>query len=100
MKKLLIGLLALGSLSSFADTCRFDVWWIPQSNHGALHSAKITFEDSFTEEQCRNEAKLGADSEYIKRVTDKDSDHIVKTKYKFKSNSNNVSGTYKHGIWK
>lgn len=100
MKKILVGLLALGSISAFADTCRFDVWWIPQSNHGVVHSAKITFENAFTEDECREEAKLGPDSEYIIRVTDRDTDHIVKAKYKFKSERNKASGTYKHGIWK
>lgn len=101
MKKLLIGILVLASVSTFADSiCRFDVWWIPQSNHGAVNSAKIKFKNSFTEEQCREEAELGEDSEYIIRVTDRESDHIVKTKYTFKSNGYKSSNKFKHGIWK
>jgi hypothetical protein len=100
MKKIIIGLVALSSISAFADTCRFDVWWIPQEDQGVVRSAKITFKDAFTEEQCRSEAELGAKSEYIIRVTDSASDYIVKTRYNFKSAGLKSTGTYKQGIWK
>ncbi len=99
-KNIIVSLLALSSVTALADTCRFDVWWIPQDDHGAVRSAKITFKDTFTEEQCRSEAELGAKSEYISRVTDRASDHIVKTRYVFKSAEMKSTGTYKQGIWK
>ena len=100
MKKIIIGLVALLSISAFADTCRFDVWWIPQEDQGVVRSAKITFKDVFSEEQCRTQAELGAKSEYIIRVTDGASDYVVKTKFKFESYGTKSSGTYKQGIWK
>lgn len=100
MKKLFIGLLALSSLSAFAaDSCRFDTWWIPQENHGALRSAKITFKNAFSEEECRKEAGKGQKSEYIIRMTEPGA-HVVKTKYTYKSDDNNANGVFKHGVWK
>lgn len=100
MKQIIVAFVAFTSISAFADTCRFDVWWIPQENQGVVRSAKITFKNIFTEEQCRTEAKIGGDSEYIIRVTDNRSDHIVKTKYTFKSQGAKTTGTFKQGIWK
>ncbi len=100
MKIIILGLIALSSVSAFADSCRFDVWWIPQEDQGVVRTAKITFNDYFTEEECRKEAALGAKSEYIIRVTDQASDHIVKTKFEFKSSGIKTTGTYNQGIWK
>jgi hypothetical protein len=102
MKRKFYGLSVLMIYSHLAiadSTCRFVTWWIPQHNQGVVHSSKITFKNIFTEQECREHAKLGQSSEYIIRMTDKHSDHIVKTKYTYKANGNRSSGTYRQGIW-
>lgn len=98
MGKLLIGLLALSSVSAFAgDSCRFDTWWLsPESN---LSSTKMIFKNVFTEEECRDEARKGQASDYIIRMTEGGA-HIVKTKYLYKSDDSTASGVFKHGRWK
>ncbi|MDH4467922.1 MAG: hypothetical protein QE271_07680 [Bacteriovoracaceae bacterium] len=100
MKKILIGLLSLGSLSVLAtNSCRFDTWWIPRDDQGSVRSAKITFKDSFSEERCRDEASKGQKSEFIILMTEPGA-HVVKTKYTYKSDGNKASGVFKHGVWK
>ena len=100
LKKSLIGIFVLGSLPVLADqSCRFDVWWIHGDDPGAVRSAKIKFENTFTEEGCREESRLGQSSGVIVRITEPGA-HIVKTKYTYRSEDSRASGTFKHGVWR
>ena len=114
MKKLLIGLLALGSISAFSGTCTLKSYWKYPSVSVVNPGKKIETLDVYSIEECVLEAKerlklttkltacdmanapstRSADYCDNNRVSYKGI--IKKVKYKFKSHDEKYQGIIKH----